>query len=181
MNRSGFSLIEVILATAILLASVVVLSELAGIGRRQSTRATIETRAQEVCQRVLHELLLGKRPLVDVQDEPLLPPERELADRRERSASEQIEDDQLLIFTDPDEPSFSAGAVDEVQPKWIYTVTIDSLEQAPGLARLSVSVTEADPSQQRPIRFRLTRWIPAPDTPEFEVNPLASGLPGVGP
>ena len=32
----GFSLIEVILATAILLGSVVVLGELAGMGRRQA-------------------------------------------------------------------------------------------------------------------------------------------------
>ncbi|MCA9064697.1 MAG: hypothetical protein KDA96_16610, partial [Planctomycetaceae bacterium] len=72
-NRSAFSLIEVILATAILMGSVIVLSRLAGMGRTMAQRAAAMSEAQRVCERTLNEIALGERPLQLVDRSPLLP------------------------------------------------------------------------------------------------------------
>jgi len=74
-SRGGFSLIEVMLATAILLGSVVVLGELASMGRRQSEKGKKLAEAQELCEQTLNEVLIGLRPLEAVEQEPLLPVE----------------------------------------------------------------------------------------------------------
>ena len=72
-DRGGFSLLEVILATAMLMGAAVVLSRLAGMGREQSQAAQTLDQAQRICERTLNELLLGARPLVLGEDQPLLP------------------------------------------------------------------------------------------------------------
>lgn len=159
MRRSGFSLIEVILATAILLASVFVLSELAGIGRRQSQRAAVETEAQELCERTLLEVLQGDRPLIAVQNEPLLPPGID-PDEFEPPENDVLEDDdQLLIFDDPDEQSLIESIGRESQSEWLYSVRVTPLEQTPQLAEVVVSVKQADLEIARPVSFSLRRWI----------------------
>ena len=70
--RSGFSLIEVIIATAILMGSAVVLSRLAGMGRDQSQKARLHSDAQQVCEQTMNELLLGC-VLELVESMPLIP------------------------------------------------------------------------------------------------------------
>ena len=62
-SRSGFSLMEVLLSTAILMGSVVVLGELAGIGRRQAQRGRELSEAQQRCETLMNEVLLGLTPL----------------------------------------------------------------------------------------------------------------------
>lgn len=57
--RRGFSLMEVLLATAILLGSVLVLMELAGIGRHYIQSVDRRTTAQLLCQTKMSELLAG--------------------------------------------------------------------------------------------------------------------------
>lgn len=57
--RGGFSLMEVMLATSIVLGSSIVLVELASIGRRQASTAYNLNIAQLLCQAKLDEIVAG--------------------------------------------------------------------------------------------------------------------------
>ena len=59
---------EVLLATAILLGSVLVLMELAGIGRHYIQSVEDHTTAQLLCQSKLNEILSGITPPEEVQE-----------------------------------------------------------------------------------------------------------------
>ncbi len=69
--RRGFSLMEVLLATSILLACVVVLGQLAEVGRRHIVDVDELTTAQMICQSKLNEIVAGVAPLTAVQDAPV--------------------------------------------------------------------------------------------------------------
>lgn len=58
-GRGGFSLMEVMLATSILLGSSIVLVELAAIGRKQANTAYELNIAQLLCQAKLDEIVAG--------------------------------------------------------------------------------------------------------------------------
>jgi hypothetical protein len=62
---------EVLLATAILLGSILVLMELVGIGRYYIRSVENLSEAQLLCQSKLNELLAGLAPLEEVQDRPV--------------------------------------------------------------------------------------------------------------
>jgi type II secretory pathway pseudopilin PulG len=178
MNRVGFSLIEVILATAILLGSVIVLSELAGIGRRQSNRAEIATIAQQNCETLLNEILLGLRPLEAIENEPLLPVEDPFA------VELDFEDGDAETDANPfaPKPTLSeAVETDGVESEWMYSIDITPLDRFDGLATLTVTVRQADEQLPRPARFQLMRWIKDPfavDVDEFAEpgSPVPGGL-----
>ena len=65
--RRGFSLMEVLLATSILLACVVVLAELAEVGRRHTVSVDQLTTAQMICQSKLNEIVAGVVPPIAVE------------------------------------------------------------------------------------------------------------------
>jgi prepilin-type N-terminal cleavage/methylation domain-containing protein len=69
--RPGFSLLEVVVATAILLASAILLSELAAVGRQHASSAEDLAAAQRICQSTLNEILAGAAPLAPIDKEPL--------------------------------------------------------------------------------------------------------------
>ncbi len=69
--RGGFSLLEVILATGILLGCLVVLSELANLGRIHASAAEDEATAARLCQNQLNAILSGLAPVAAVSQEPL--------------------------------------------------------------------------------------------------------------
>lgn len=58
-RRRGFSLMEVLLATALLMGCVVVLGELANIGRQHIRKAEKTAEAELICQSKLNEILVG--------------------------------------------------------------------------------------------------------------------------
>jgi len=62
-RRAGFSLMEVMLATSILLACLIVLGELAVVGRRHARDAEQLSAAQLACRSRLNEILAGAAPL----------------------------------------------------------------------------------------------------------------------
>lgn len=62
-RRAGFSLLEVMLATGILLGCLVVLGELAAVGRRHARDAEQLTEAQLLARSRLNEILAGAAPL----------------------------------------------------------------------------------------------------------------------
>jgi hypothetical protein len=71
-RQSGFSLMEVLLATSILLGSLIVLGQLASVGRRHAQDAEGWTAAQLACQTKLNEIVAGVEPVQPVEEEVLL-------------------------------------------------------------------------------------------------------------
>ena len=61
--RGGFTLLEVLLATALLVIALSALSQLASNGTRAALRTELDTHAAMQCQSLLDELLAGSRPL----------------------------------------------------------------------------------------------------------------------
>ena len=70
-RRDAFSLLEVLLATGILLGCLIVLSELAGIGGRRVRDAEALAIAERICQTKIHEILAGLADPEPVADEPV--------------------------------------------------------------------------------------------------------------
>jgi len=68
--RAGFSLLEVLIATSVLLGAVIVLSELASIGLRNAVDAEESATAQLLCQAKLNEILAGIVPAQDTDEAP---------------------------------------------------------------------------------------------------------------
>lgn len=71
-RRRGFSLLEVMLATAILLGSAIVLGELARLGIRSGDAAEATGRAIMLCENLLAELAVGSEVSEPVTDVPVL-------------------------------------------------------------------------------------------------------------
>jgi Tfp pilus assembly protein PilV len=61
--QAGVSLLEILIATSILFGAVVVLAELAQIGRRHAESTSERVIAQQLCQQKLNELILGLLPI----------------------------------------------------------------------------------------------------------------------
>lgn len=145
--RAGFSLIEVIVATAILMGSVVVLARLAGMGRTMAQKTQLHSDAQRVCEQTLNEILLGLRPL-----EPVERAELTSANMIDKSADtnlqEQVADDRI--------------SVRQTSGRWLHSVRLQPHTQIPSLQTLTVVVEPADDKSQRPLRFRLSRFVRRP-------------------
>jgi type II secretory pathway pseudopilin PulG len=155
-SRSGFSLIEVIIATAILMGSAVVLAKLAGMGREQSQKARIHSQVQEICEQTMNEMLLGLRPIEAAESVPWMP----LPIPIEESTDDMAEQDQFATADEQTEP-----VLDEASPEWRFTVRMELLADLPGMWALTVIVQQGDETLPRPVRSSLTRWIsgPAPE------------------
>ena len=61
-SRTGFSLLEVVLATSVLVGCLIVLSELAAIGRHHAQSAQTLTAAQAICESLVNEISAGIKP-----------------------------------------------------------------------------------------------------------------------
>jgi len=66
-SRGGFSLLEVLMAMGVLLGCIIVLTELAAIGRAHANDAQTRAKAQLLCQARLNEMLAGVQPVMPVQ------------------------------------------------------------------------------------------------------------------
>lgn len=180
-RRAGFSLMEVILATAILLGSVIVLSELAGMGRRQSLRGRDLAEAQQLCESTLNEILTGLRPLEPVEQEPLLPAQPLL--------EQSFDDEPLFDLSENLDPfAFEDAAIapdeqllDEQTstPRWLHSIRVTPLDAHPGLAVLTVVVEQSPEASARPLRFELSRWIDDPMATETDGSSEGFPLPEV--
>lgn len=147
-RRSGFSLIEIIIATAILMGSVVVLAQLAGMGRTMAQKADLQAKAQRICERTLNEIVLGERPMQAVQRSVLEP---------------------VAQVSEPREATDNAGIrIQTSGERWLHTVYVKPLTEMPELARVTVTVepapaeitdATADASATSAGRFTLSRWV----------------------
>ena len=70
--RQGFSLLEVLLATTILLGAVVVLGELSRLALHNATAARNHTRGAELCARTMAEIVSAIRPASATTEQPFL-------------------------------------------------------------------------------------------------------------
>ncbi len=69
-SRSGFSLLEIILALAILAGAIAVLSEVTRLGLENTRVARDMTRAQLLCESKLAEITAGITPAESVEETP---------------------------------------------------------------------------------------------------------------
>lgn len=152
-DRSGFSLMEVLLATAILLGSVIVLGELASMGRQHANSAEELATAQRLCQNKLNEILVGLTSPEPVEAEPL---EVMLLEE------ETVGGDESLPATKSDE-----------EPTWMHSVEIEPLGEI-GLVSVRVTVWQTEYNEEeddegiRPGAFSLVRWMRDPFADETE-------------
>lgn len=70
-RSAGFSLLEVIIATALLASSSILLLQLLSIGERHGTKGEERLLAQMLGQNVMEEIATGIRPLRSLEEEPL--------------------------------------------------------------------------------------------------------------
>ncbi|MFP6763896.1 MAG: hypothetical protein VB858_09765 [Planctomycetaceae bacterium] len=155
-ERSGFSLLEVILATAILMGSAVVLSRLAWMGRTQSRRAETNAEAHQLCEQILSEVLLGLRSTDTVEQEPFWPSVSLTVDPADSAGSLESDlfgDSRSVRGTDGAELSQTG------EPLWLHTIRIEPHQRFPGLSVLTVEVIQRRQASVRPARIRLIRWI----------------------
>lgn len=146
---SGFSLIEVLLATAILMGSVIVLSRLAGMGRTMAQKAQQLSEAQWLCEEVMNEIALGLRPPVEVRDAPLLPPAESADAAGEMAQDAEPAEDDLIRIT-----GRSSG--------WVHSITQEFPADQPRLMLVTVEVAlQPDDVVEPVVQFRLRRWLPA--------------------
>ena len=148
-SRRGFSLMEVIVATAILMGSAIVLARLAGMGQTQAAKAALASEAQRLCEDTLNEVVLGLRPLEQIEDAPLLPVVSDLTGQLE----ERLADDDLFSRSTPQ------TAIAETAPRWLYFVRTAPLPQVPEITVLTIGVTQADTDITTPVTYQLTRWV----------------------
>jgi prepilin-type N-terminal cleavage/methylation domain-containing protein len=66
--RRGFSLLEVLLASAILLGAVIVLGELAHLGIRNAAAARDLTTAELICRSTMNEIVAGISPAEEIEN-----------------------------------------------------------------------------------------------------------------
>jgi general secretion pathway protein I len=69
-SRHGFSLLEVLLATSILIGSAIVLVELVTIGNRHASSARELSKSQLICETKLNEILAHAAPVAQVRPTP---------------------------------------------------------------------------------------------------------------
>jgi Tfp pilus assembly protein PilV len=69
-RRHGFSLLEVLLATSILIGSAIVLVELVTIGNRHASNARELSKSQLMCESKLNEILAHAAPVAQVRPMP---------------------------------------------------------------------------------------------------------------
>jgi prepilin-type N-terminal cleavage/methylation domain-containing protein len=156
-TRRGFSLIEVIMATAILLGSAVILSRLAGLGRTYAQNTTQLAQAQRICENTLNEIMTGLRPLDPVESAPLVPVE----------PSAQHDEDRGEILR-PGQPQDRLVTANNT-PRWLHSVRLRQEDTTPGLMSLTVEVVQARRSDRQRMRYSLTRWIrQAPERDPFD-------------
>lgn len=146
-RRRGISLMEVILATALLMGSVVVLSRLVGMGRTQANKAEFQSEAQRLCENTIHEIMLGLRPLESIERAPL----RSIS----AAGAGQLED---RVADDNFSGTVGESTVD-ANPPWLYSVRIALVQDAPELTRLTVEVLQTESLLRRPSQFQLSRWV----------------------
>jgi general secretion pathway protein I len=140
--RRAFSLLEVILALAILAGAVVVLGELTRQGMECTRLARDSTYAQLLCESKLSEIIAGVAIAQDVQGAPI-----------------------DLVQAAPLDADTPPG-----QAPWIYSVRTSGPTNQNGLIAVEVTVSQDMPEANRPARCTLVRWMIDPNIDWSSMN-----------
>jgi prepilin-type N-terminal cleavage/methylation domain-containing protein len=132
-RRGGFSLIEVILAVAILTGALAILGELARSGLDAARTARDTNQAVLLCESKLAEVLAGIQPLESVQ-------------------AASFDDSTASLSGMP------TIALDPSGPPWLYSIDVAPIDEN-GLTEVRVSVTQDLPPEQKPVSVSLVRWV----------------------
>jgi prepilin-type N-terminal cleavage/methylation domain-containing protein len=131
----GFTLLEVMLALAILAGALAVLGELGRSGMRSAKSARDSTRAQLLAESIMNDIIAGIiSPAEPVQDSPV-------PDPVQGTATGIVSDDDIA--------------------RWVYSIDPETIDQD-GLLEVAVTVKQDLPDAQRPASFTLVRWVPDP-------------------
>ena len=129
-QRDGFSLLEVVLALAILTGSIAVLGEVVRLGLRNAQVARDMSQAQLLCESKMAEITSGITPAEPVSQAAF----------------------------DPLEVAGETGTtLTGGEETWLYSIETEVLDED-GLMAVRVIVTQGD-EVQRPVRFKLVRWM----------------------
>ncbi|MCA9037170.1 MAG: hypothetical protein KDA91_18665 [Planctomycetaceae bacterium] len=150
-SRCGFSLMEIILATAILMGSVIVLARLAGMGRSTAQKAALLSQAHRTCERTINEIVLGQRPLQAVDRAVLetVVPNSQMTTLDDLTRNEALSNDVSQN---------SEFQVSVPQQRWLHSVVVTPIRNMPELVRVTVTVEPDDSGQ----------FIAQPETNEVE-------------
>ncbi len=128
----GFSLLEVILALAILTGAIAVLGEIGRLGIENARICRKTTRAQLMCESKMAEITSGITPATMVTE-----------------ADFEYEGEMGSLTSDDDEIG------------WLYSIAIEPTE-VEGLAAVRLRVWEKVAEEKHPVEVSLVRWIPDP-------------------
>ena len=142
--RSGFTLLEVVLALAILAASLAMLGQLIGLGFRSAQQAQGLTEAQMIAETVMENIAVG-----------ILPPD-------------PVQDMNISMTTD-----LSATLTTETDTPWVYSIDWQPAPME-GLIIVMVQVRRANvESAAQNDQFQLVRWMRDPQL-ALELMPESS-------
>ena len=127
----GFTLLEVMLALAILAGALAVLGEFGRMGMQSAKTSRDLTRAELLCESVMSEISVGILTTDPVQRAPVVDPVQGT--------------------------SVGNTQTDDVAP-WVYSIDSETIDQD-GLLAVTVTVTQDMPAAQRPVSFTLVRWM----------------------
>jgi general secretion pathway protein I len=129
--KSGFTLLEVMLALAILVGALAVLGEFGRLGLRNAKTTRDLTRAEMLCESIMSEVSAGILSTDSVQNSPVLDPVQGTA--------------------------VSDSQTDDVAP-WVYSIDSQTIDED-GLLSVTVTVSQDLPSTQLPVSFSLVHWM----------------------
>ena len=129
-RRDAFSLLEVVLALAILTGAIAVLGELTRLGLRNAQVAREMTQAQLLCESKLAEITSGITPA-----EPVYNAEFDVLEVAGATGATLIGGEET----------------------WLYSIETEVLDEE-GLMAVRVTVTQGE-DVPRPVQFQLVRWM----------------------
>ena len=131
-RKSGLTIIEIILALAILGGVMAILGEVGRRGLQNAISARDITQAELICESLLGMVRIGLIPLENAFEVPL----------------------------ENDYPDTNAVMSSNVrgEPLWYYSVEINSTNED-GLLEVAITVRQNDPNNTKPLTCRMIRWM----------------------
>lgn len=136
-GRRALTLMEVIIALAVLAGCAAVLSQLVDLGQRNATRAIETTEAAVACENVMQELLAGIRPWETTAREPV-----------DRFSSFDCE----IEIVPLEQSSLEAATVSV----FVTDAPVEALAESAAPVRAEATTTM--PADEYPV-YRLVRWV----------------------
>ncbi len=130
-SERGFTLLEVMLALAILVGAITVLGEFGRMGLRSAKTSRDLTCAELLCESVMDEISAGILTPDPVQG---------------ASVEDPVQGTPV-----------GDTETDDVAP-WIYSIDSETIDED-GLLAVTVTVAQDLPAAQRPVSFSMVRWM----------------------